>query len=596
VKTKIKQLLLALALLTSLFQPVAATGANTAFTYQGQLSDLDHGSNTFYLADMTFTLFTTSAGGSPVSGPITNSSIIINLTSTNKGIFSTMIDFGASPFTGTTPNWLEIGVRSNGLGAFTIMTPRQLITPTPQSIYALNAAIATSASNFSGSVSGDVSGPQGATAVLSVGGQPAANIASGVIAANAATSANTPGTIVARDGSGGFSAGSVTLGGSLYLPSPAIIYSGSNIMTIETGSYYAGAGAGNADFTRLGWPAVPDLLNVGVGDGVLNSDNAGSRNTAIGQQALQLNTTGSNNTAGGYQSLQHNTTGFNNKADGYQALNANTTGYDNTANGSQSLYSNIAGTANTAEGYLALFSNLTGNNNTANGVRAMFANTSGYNNTAIGENALFSNTTGYQNTANGMDALYTNTTGFFNTANGFQALFSNTTGSSNTASGVQSLFNNTIGYWNIANGPQALYKNTSGYHNVANGTFSLHENTTGFYNAANGGSALYSNTTGDYNTADGANALWSNTTGNDNTANGDQALYNNTGINNIGVGFGAGQNLTTGNNNIDIGNQGVAGESDTIRIGTIPNTSSNGPAYTFIAGIYDSTVVGGAPV
>ena len=41
-----------------------------------------------------------------------------------------------------------------------------------------------------------------------------------------------------------------------------------------------------------------------------------------------------------------------------------------------------------------------------------------------------------------------------------------------------------------------------------------------------------------------------------------------TGSSNIALGYFAGTNLTTGDNNIDIGNFGVAGESNTIRIGT----------------------------
>ena len=36
---------------------------------------------------------------------------------------------------------------------------------------------------------------------------------------------------------------------------------------------------------------------------------------------------------------------------------------------------------------------------------------------------------------------------------------------------------------------------------------------------------------------------------------------------NIGIGFYGGVNLTTGDNNIDIGNSGVAGESNTTRLG-----------------------------
>ena len=70
-----------------------------------------------------------------------------------------------------------------------------------------NAATATLANNFSGSLAGDVTGAQGATVVALVGGQTAATIASGAVSANAATSANTPNAIVKRDAAGGISAG-----------------------------------------------------------------------------------------------------------------------------------------------------------------------------------------------------------------------------------------------------------------------------------------------------------------------------------------------------------------------------------------------------
>src|SRR5260221_8266276 len=61
-----------------------------------------------------------------------------------------------------------------------------------------NATTATTATNFSGSLNGDVTGTHGATAVSLVGGQTAANVASATIAANAATNANTASTIVKR--------------------------------------------------------------------------------------------------------------------------------------------------------------------------------------------------------------------------------------------------------------------------------------------------------------------------------------------------------------------------------------------------------------
>jgi hypothetical protein len=57
------------------------------------------------------------------------------------------------------------------------------------------------------------------------------------------------------------------------------------------------------------------------------------------------------------------------------------------------------------------------------------------------------------------------------------------------------------------------------------------------------------------------------------------------------LGFNAGKNITTGSDNIDIGNVGIAGESNTIRIGAV-GTQTN----TFIAGIQGVAVTGSAVV
>jgi hypothetical protein len=97
---------------------------------------------------------------------------------------------------------------------------------------------------------------------------------------------------------------------------------------------------------------------------------------------------------------------------------------------------------------------------------------------------------------------------------------------------------------------------------------------------------------GDNNTASGVLALSGNTYGGSNTAAGHDALSSNTtGSFNIALGAEAGSNLTTGNNNIDIANRGVAGEADTIRIGTREKQTN-----IFIAGISGATVPGGVPV
>jgi hypothetical protein len=229
------------------------------------------------------------------------------------------------------------------------------------------------------------------------------------------------------------------------------------------------------------------------------------------------------------------------------------------------------------------------NETTAEGDGVLFSLTTGEGNTALGSNALHANTTGSQNTATGCNALRFHITGDHNTATGRAALVFNADGEGNTATGRAAMGNGTTGSENTATGWQALFNNT-GDANTATAAFALWSNTTGFGNAANGHLALYSNTTGDSNTANGRNALINNTTGSGNTANGVDALYSNTtGNNNVALGNSAGGFLTTGDNNIVIFNDGVAGESNHIRIGSVGTHTS-----TFIAGISGAAVAGAA--
>ena len=199
----------------------------------------------------------------------------------------------------------------------------------------------------------------------------------------------------------------------------------------------------------------------------------------------------------------------------------------------------------------------------------------------------------HENTFLGNDALASNTSGVGNTATGAQALKSNTVGNHNTATGDAALFSNRFGFDNTATGVDALYSNNFGNNNTANGQEALFSNTDGNFNTATGGQALELNTTGNYNTASGDSALFSNTTGSSNVALGFEASENiSTGSNNIAIGSSAGINLTTGSNNIDIGNQGIAGESNAMRIGT-QGTQTD----TYIAGVWQSIVIGtGSPV
>ena len=204
-------------------------------------------------------------------------------------------------------------------------------------------------------------------------------------------------------------------------------------------------------------------------------------------------------------------------------------------------------------------------------------------NTAEGQNALFSLTTGTYNTAVGWFSLESLTTGSFSTGVGAGTLVLNT-GSENTAVGTAALLSNTTGGSNTANGAFALVSNSTGGSNTAIGDRALEENTNGCCNVATGAFALSSNISGAANTANGYNAL-SRSTASNNTAVGESALANdNTGASNTAIGDAAGLNQTTGSNNVYIGAgiNGVAGENDACRIGSIYGATITSGTEVFI--------------
>ncbi|MBI5385935.1 MAG: hypothetical protein HZA90_14750 [Verrucomicrobia bacterium] len=140
--------ILGLAVLFSLELPAAPLG--TAFTYQGNLTDGGAPASGSY--ELTFQLFNDSLTGSPASNLLTNRVQV------SGGLFTAVLDFGSAPFEGAAV-WLEIGVRTNGsAGAFSLLAPRQPLTPAPQALYATKAGTATnlsaalSASQLAGTV------------------------------------------------------------------------------------------------------------------------------------------------------------------------------------------------------------------------------------------------------------------------------------------------------------------------------------------------------------------------------------------------------------------------------------------------------------
>lgn len=345
---------------------------------------------------------------------------------------------------------------------------------------------------------------------------------------------------------------------------------------------------------------------------VVQSDNAA--NTAAGSFALQ--------------SMPSNDVIVSNTAVGFSAMMALAGGLGNTAIGAQTLQTDTNPYFDIAVGYLALGNAQGSDDDVAIGVRALqychgctgsvavgtsalAAPQGGWFNIAIGYSAMgqaagSSFSAGSYNTAVGAYSLNKNQGGF-NVATGYQALAVNE-GDHNTASGASALFNNTTGYENTATGANALYSNTTGYDNVASGQGALRSNATGYFNTASGEQSLFFNASGNENTASGSESLYSNVGGSNNTAVGSRALYSNvSGINNtavgketlasnstgsqdVALGFHAGYNIT-GSNDIAIGNDGMAGESGTIRIGT-PGTHMT----TYIAGIFGTPVTGNAVV
>ena len=228
-----------------------------------------------------------------------------------------------------------------------------------------------------------------------------------------AVSTNTASAIVRRDSSGGFLAGTVGLAGNLELPDTA-----------------------SASLGVLTKGGVPFLHNFGItntfaGSGAGNFSLTGGSNSAFGFQALAANTTGSNNSAFGFQALASNTTATHNSAFGFAALAANTTGWYNSAFGFQALTANTTACCNSAFGFGVLSANTEGTYNSAAGFQALAANTTGEFNSAFGHQALFANTTGHENAAFGSYALFRNTTGSYNVAVGNFAGGNLTSGSSN---------------------------------------------------------------------------------------------------------------------------------------------------------------------
>lgn len=538
-----------------------ATSTNTPSTIV-----LRDGSNNFSAGTITATTFvgnltgnassSTSFSGNlsgDVTGPQTNT-VVAQVSSVAASLIASGATLANAATSISTPNTI---VKRDGSGGFSAGTIIGSFTGN----LAGNATSATSATNWTGILLGDVTGTQSATVVSQVGAVSASLIASGAtLANNASTSTN--GTIVKRDGSGNFSAGTITATFIGNLTGNVTGNATSSTNSVSFSGPLLGDVTGNQSSTVVSF--VGGLGAASVASGAILANAATSVNTASTIVRRDVNgdfsattITNTNSNISGVINLSNTTStsvgminkgvsrwlhnyGTNNTFLGINSGNLSLTSARCVGFGNSTLQNLTSGNDCTASGYQALMSVTSTNFHTAFGSGALRLTTTGTNCSAFGYNALTSNVGGDGCCAFGSSCLSSNTSGINNTGYGLSALRLITTNSNCTAFGCS-----------------ALEVNTS-------------DSMTAF-----GSFALGSNTTGVRSTAMGVTALEDNITGNDCTAFGFQALASSLGSGNIGIGSNAGGNIVNSSNNIDIGNQGVLGDSGVIRFGTLGTQLKN---------------------
>lgn len=109
-------------LLTSLLATAFATSceAATTFTYQGELTSSTMLANGNY--DFRFILYSADLGGMQIGPIVTRNGVIVT-----QGVFTVPLDFGAE--FGSEDRYLEIAVKASGGPTYTLLSPRQALTP-----------------------------------------------------------------------------------------------------------------------------------------------------------------------------------------------------------------------------------------------------------------------------------------------------------------------------------------------------------------------------------------------------------------------------------------------------------------------------------
>ena len=228
---KARTLLSTLTLLGLLSGSTYAVPMGTIFTYQGKLTSGGNAANGVY--DFYFAVYDTATLGVPLAPRVATNALPVT-----DGCFVVNLDFG-DVFAGEA-RWLEISVKTNGAVGWTVLAPRQQLTPTPYSLFASDSG--------------------------TLGGQ----IPSHYAPATGST------TYVARSGD--------TMTGALNLPADGLV-AGSSQLVLSGGNVGIGTNNLQAKLEVAGTASISGTLTIGTG-GNINLASSGAGYQIGGQTVL----------------------------------------------------------------------------------------------------------------------------------------------------------------------------------------------------------------------------------------------------------------------------------------------------------------------
>ncbi len=481
-------LLAGLAALMVAGRVLAQAPIGTNFTYQGQLKESGLLANGPY--DFQFALYDAATGGSQVGSTLTRDDVGVT-----DGLFTVELDFG-DVFDGE-ERWLEIAVRpGDNTGAYTTLSPRQLLTAAP---YALHARRVWKLGGNSNVAAGDYLGTSDnqnlelrvngqrallimpdATSPNIIGGYSGNSVMSGTFGATISGGGESANENTVYDQYGTIGGGAANVAGSADLD--------------VTNAQYATVGGGGANAANDTWATVSGGHGNVAGE-TASTVSGGFLNSAVGEFATVGG--GNDNSASGNRASVCG--GENNFASGDYATVGG--GYDNKA---QAKYATIAGGGPSDEtdvdntnnrvyddyGFIGGGGkNRAGNDDGDTTLDTYVVIGGGYNNTA---NIIYTTISGgYNNTATGSSATVGG--GGNNKASSTNATVAG--GNSNTASGTYSSVGG--GLYNTASEYYASV--VGGYSNTASNMDSTVGG--GSYNTSSGEGATVGG--GNYNTASG---------------------------------------------------------------------------------------------